>query len=325
MERKYDGDKRLILHLGLPKTGTTTLQRDVFPTLPEYIGQFSDGGFELGASAAMFEGEMRQPDSRIAELAAWVRALEASDQRNFLVCYEGLSKWWSSSHARWPIQNDSTSQPRSGPHPSIHLVKQLRSLMPSSFKLGTVLVLRNQCDWLSSMAVQAGIHDGQFVQRIVANRDPFLDYYRWVTDLEGTVGPGNHRTLLFEHGLDSIGVSCAEFVESTGYTKPIDELLHQPANVRRVSPTEWAVTRPYPTDSSKVVAAAQRLLESRESSWGARVARLAYLKSMRIFFVPRHGTFSLTAEERDAIRECYADSVQSLSSHLGVELGALGY
>lgn len=317
--------KRLVLHLGLPKTGTTTLQRDVFPNLPEYIGQYSDGGFGHDASAAMFESEMRNPGSCRAQLSAWIDSLQSSEQQTFLVCYEGLSKWWTSSYARWPVQDEPSAQPRRGPHPSLHLIRQLRSLMTSSFELRTVLVLRNHCDWLSSMAVQAGISDSKFVQRIVASRDPFLDYHQWVKDLEESVGASNHQTLLFEHGLDSIATSCAEFVGSPGFTTPLPELLKQPANVRRASATEWEVVRPYPTDSIGVVAAVQRFLKSHETSRSARVARFAYLKSMGILYGPRHGTFSLAAEERTSIQECYSESVQKLGAHLGIDLRTLGY
>ena len=343
---------RLVIHLGLPKTATTSLQTHIFPQLPGYLGLFYPGRrststifqelWDLYVRGDLIKGKrVLEVDGRPVPgtaLETRVKEVVASDQDILLWSDEGLSLWRSppGHPASWPVMDAPGALPRRGSHPIVGFLKHLRELLPQGVELKTILTLRNQVDWLGSLAAEVGVSDTEFVGRLIRDDDAFLNYYAITEDLEHLRGAENHLTLLFEHGLDHNVQQIMAFV---GYS-PTDflnlEMSQYRENVRK-SPEGWGVKRPTPLQRLEMLLRAVRdqspFLENQLSSnevlrrifrpligFEARARTLRRLPSLA-----KQVSISLTEAQREAIRRHCEASNARLGEHLNMDLKTLGY
>lgn len=339
--------EQLTIHIGLPKTGTTSLQTHAFSRLPGYLGKFPSQRHRLSPSLRgvldAYRIGLEVDNERVFEVGGqeawasliepWVKHLLTSEARKGLLSDEDLAGWRYpvGNAARWPVLDSSSALPRRGPHPVIRFLEQVRARLPLDIELKSVLVLRNQSDWLGSLAAQAAVSNTAFVQRVIRNKDAFLDFHSIVVDLERLLGAQNHKTILFESGLEHI---ASEIIRFAGYPDsdiPSPETLRPRANVRRQGDNEWVVAdEPSRLDEVLVRLRAENTFVERFYQSGA------WRRILRPFLGPhvrrrilhpnyRRQTISLTQEQRATIRAHCQKSNARLSEHLGLDLTRLGY
>jgi hypothetical protein len=181
----------LILHIGLGKTGTTTLQQRHFPDLPGYLGRPDIFG-QRGRGGRLNQAFVAHCTGQETDLTQWrsdvLRALEGRMPEKVVISQERLGYWTHDGSGFSPVVgllSDGGRYPRRGQHPIAGFIGD--RVIPAWRDLGTVKVLvtlRNQFDWLSSHYAQVsnriiGASQGDFehqVRRIVRSGDVYLDY-----------------------------------------------------------------------------------------------------------------------------------------------------
>ena len=336
---------QLVIHLGLPKTATTTLQTHFFPQLPGYLGKFYPGASYSSPTlnelqALWFQGTSINARSVwFASLEPWIEELVASDDDILLWSEENLTQWRSpeGNAATWPVTDPPGALARRGSHPIAGFLKHLRELLPQDIELKTMLTLRNQSDWTMSLAAQLGVLNDRFVKRLIRDDDAFLNYYAITKDLENLNGPENHLTLLYENGLNH---NFQRMLRFSGYS---------PADIQdlRVPQAQENVRR---TEKGWIIAGAasfnpfERTLATLRTRSSFVDKHLSYNKALRRTFRPLLGfearqrllskiptprtapvSRSLTDHQMAAIRKHCEKSNAQLAAHLDLDLRALGY
>ena len=342
--------RRITIHLGLPKTATTSLQKHIFSQLPGYLGQFTQDHLypstvhvelrDLYVYGTMLDGRrVYEVDGRpvwIPALSKWVEEVVASKDETLFWSLESLSQWRSPADnaAVWPVMTDPGALPRRGRHPIVGFLQHLSSLLPQDIELKTILTLRNQSDWLISLAAEMGISDSAFVERLILSNDASLDYYGIIRDLEHLRGPENHLTLLFENGMEH---NAQQILSFAGYS-PRDfrdfGVSRARENVRR-SEAGWSVKRlsPHAYLEQRLRSTRERfplldkLLRSTETLRRPLHPYLGFEARQRALggIPARQVQIFLTEEQKAAIRTHCETSNARLGAHLDEDLRSLGY
>ena len=321
---------RLIIHLGLAKAASKTLQTSVLPYFPGFNGD-GDVNAELARSlgSIYLDGErhaFRTP-YMLKKLHFWVQAANER-QGQVVLSLETLSRWCNplDDIAAWPVQHSRRSRPRRGQHPVVVMLGQLQEVLPTSVKLHTVLVLRNQTDWLGSLAAQVGIHETTFVHRLIGEEDASLDYYSLVKSLEGLRGPTQHNTYFLEMGIQGIAEDLARsFAPDLGHD-PNWPWLHDlsRSNERRVDKGKWAVSTAKFKPVSRRGVLRRTWLQLKEKL-PRSVTKLSSDSNEIDLTESPPSELYITEAERDAIRSHCWGYNSRLSQHLGVDLKSWGY
>lgn len=151
---------RLVLHVGLPKTGTTTVQKHVFPKVATYYGPFSK------PSASFW----REGFPRLRQIIqflppAWWFTPAARDDREFLrrlgqrlacSCNDVLLSFENliASEFFGPNQGAYVREDGTRFHPVEHLAEILPILFPSREETIVLVTCRRQWPWLPSLYAQ---------------------------------------------------------------------------------------------------------------------------------------------------------------------------
>ena len=322
---------RLVIHLGLAKAASKTLQTKVFPHFPGFRGDGSDNA-ELARwfGQIYLSGERRAFRSSFMRdrLASWVQAALNEKQPQLVISVESLSRWCSPSDdvAAWPVQHSRRSQPRRGQHPVTVMLSQLREVLPKSVHLFTILILRNQTDWLGSLAAQVGVADTSFIPRILDDADAALDYYSLVQALEGLNGPAQNSTYFLEEGLPTISMEMARSFApdlAQGSTWIMQNEFSR-SNERRVAERQWIVS----TASFKPVSrrgAARRAWSKIHKKLPRNVPTSLPAQGAMDASKSSGNPLTISDEQRDAVRRHGLQTNALLSQHLAVDLGPWGY
>lgn len=214
----------LTVHIGLPKTMTTTLQQHLFPRIPGYIGRYygprgnttDRDEFWHHAVSAWRNGDK-----------AWKRGLESVasqiaslDARSALLSHEALSQWFTPGRIDpWPFKDGDILRQR-GPHPVGDFLSVLDHGLGPSVVLRVIVTLRNQPDFMASLYAQNAAWNrsfGQtdFVQRvdeIVAAQDAFFRWNELVDCLDDIVKTEDPLVLFHEDGLQTNMARIAAFL-----------------------------------------------------------------------------------------------------------------
>jgi hypothetical protein len=147
---------RILLHIGLPKTGTTTLQELLFSAHPEirYFGQtnvWDDPDAKTVLRALLLDNEVDLAAAR------GILADAARDHRAIVISDEALTLGEFMLRAtRWPVCSNHLAT-----------AQRARALLGDAQVL---IVLRNQADWIQSWHLQ-GLKSGKYVE---------TDYHAWL-------------------------------------------------------------------------------------------------------------------------------------------------
>lgn len=240
-------DRQLIIHAGLPKTGTTSLQRSVFPHLECYLGGSEPGGHDRKLASELrsrFQGKAGHPDFESREWRRemrewWARVGGVLPDKCF-VSLEALFRWFDpvSGHP-WPLMGDGKRyrSERRGRHPLVDFTSALVEEIGAG-RVRLILTLRNQADFAISHYAQLsyrmlGPSQADFEEKIrelLGSPDPFFDWHATVAHLRGVLEPDGLLCPIFEDGLESVAERIVDFVGET----LVDSSLTQ-SNVRSSS------------------------------------------------------------------------------------------
>jgi hypothetical protein len=183
--------KNLVLHIGLPKTGTTALESGFFPKYSGYAGRF----YGLGPNGAavqqnyfiftrlqeiylQFSGALPPSGSGWRDdLSHWVDELVFAEAGLLIISTEALSSWSRGPSMIWPVHYESPEP--LGNHPIMFFLSEIRDLLPQNINLTTIVTLRNQSDFLGSLAAQERrerYFDSTNFDRLASHGDAFLDF-----------------------------------------------------------------------------------------------------------------------------------------------------
>lgn len=350
----------LILHAGLPKTGTSTVQAHVLAGRPNFLGKekynrcLSGSSLEARHLLALTEAIQWEPEStvrtRAREWAARCGRLiqksfpDQSQQPEVVVLSEEKLVTWPFSPlpgSRWPITTGWNPLPetvRSRPAPLIRLIREHGSALWPYGRIRILLTLRNQADWLASHYSQlsARIRNAsqqdfeERIERLTTNGDPFLDWSSWVDDLASSVGPDNLQTLLLEEMEEQhFWTRLSEFLNSKDL--PIERLAtgRTKRNVRQHSePGQWKLRK-------------LRVKKALTQNWpiekmppGSKVALAALRRTEGFLARPilqattdrkRDRRIRMDENLQELILERMRPANERLAERLGKDLHALGY
>jgi len=333
-------EKILCVHIGLPKTATSSLQQQFFPQVAGYLGKRRwwlkvesqvEGPSEAFDEFRKIHTAYAQGQDWEARLGDWADNLNFSEQPRQLISDEILAQWRSPRKAgvpSWPVerarQGDS---PRKGDHPVTVFLAKLRDFLPPDVSLFTIVTLRNQADFLGSLAAQTGSR-GAGIGRLIRREDAYVDFYSLVTELEKVVGPSQHLTLLFEDGVEQ---NCKNSVEFAGLT-PLNEgfnfELGETKNVRRTGNKTWRSLRYVPSyGRSGVVLALRKVILGKFPGLfpAMRAVYRFVFRTITAVGGAFRQTVSISNRNRLRLQVYCAPSNQRLAEHLKRDLASLGY
>ena len=244
----------LTLHVGLPKTGTTTLQREVFPEFRGYVCGTESSGRSGDLAQQMLrlyqvKGAHRDWNTDVwrSEAIAWWAQARATSDGPLLVSLEGLFRWFDPvTGMPWPLMGDGDARwsNREAPHPLIGFLLALQMCLPTC-RIRVVLTLRNQSDFMASHYAQISYRvlapsQGDFEEKVrqaTRREDPFFNWFATAKGLSDVVGIENFRIAVFEEGLDQACSVITRFVDDSW--RPVPVVARH--NVRE-GPTGWSAT-----------------------------------------------------------------------------------
>lgn len=209
----------IVIHIGLPRSGTSTLQNKLFPKLPvnflggnwEETGLLTKASF-TGLRKLVFNDNFPD-DDRSWLTKKWFDDAKkkcVSYEQNVVMSYEALSMW-PTKNGSWPISSPPCpvflkTYKKTSEYPIIHFVRDFLLKSWPWGKVKLVLVLRNQIDYCASLysrtsenMVEAGQkHFEKKVLDVAKNKMVQLDWYSLVRGLEEVLGPKNVHVALYE-------------------------------------------------------------------------------------------------------------------------------
>lgn len=331
--------RKLVLHLGLPKTATTTLQDSFFPQIKGYVGKVSADKPDLGLPpkhsdlCKNFGYYDVFAEHRANATQSLINQIPFDFASTILLSNEAISRWplsrplgpWSPVEPPLPGEGS-----RRGTHPMIPFLAELNQALPQDVDLLTVITLRAQATYLPSQAAEKGVGSmGPIVRRITKRRDEFILWDPLINDLERLRGPEKHLTLLFEDGVESNARQIVEFGSLEAKTGQFDFAAISTENKRRHGATwERAAGARREDRFAKIAARLYRLVFRRNgpalSNAYLRV-RAALVRGRDMFSKLYAKPLALSDRQRSKLENYVRASNKSLSQRLGRELGPLGY
>lgn len=316
------------LHIGLPKTATTTLQNTVFPT---YSGIGYHGKHGVPQEGQSLENLLTKCWTHFIEgfdyensLSAWIGEVQDRGSKNILISNEGLMYWKAPRHpeaSNWfTLINPKVDIPRSGPHPITEFLSIVLDRLPDDLQLRVILTLRNQGDLIGSLSAQTAQSGPDIVDRVLKTKDPSLEFHNIVHQLQETLGVENLLLVFYEDGLALNSSKIADYIGAVAPTDSIEETAK--LNVKRVGEGVW---RSAPKPPKFIAVAFNRL-----NATGFGKSFLTLVKkyvpqfesiNLKMFTV----TVEISAEQRQKIQSHFRKDNDKLSELVGRNLRELGY
>ncbi|WP_155996123.1 hypothetical protein [Thioalkalivibrio sp. ALJ7] len=317
-------EKKLVLHIGYPKTGTTTIQKKWLSRFDNQINPFSQ------------EPEKRELKKRVAGMfrkhapedwrTKWgeetARMLWATVDRYeipFVYSHEGLSIPFFYRPVKQPMFLGVES--RQFPV-AAHLARLIEH-KPSHISVDVVVTVRNQVEWLASLyAQQSHLMKAPSQEDFEARtrnilREPatrgsgFIEYNALYQALSGVIGKSHvHMLFLEEIGTNTFWSYLGKVSElPVDYSSLIDPEKNR-ENVRSVADSRWALRRDERLKKTQFYKKASRY------QLGKRVLNSV---QSRLFSRDR-GVIEMTADLESAIRSRFHESNRRLAQLLKREL-----
>lgn len=343
----------LILHIGLPKTGTTTLQEKYFCKLPNYLGRSMVMNLNPGNNHEIQElykivgirGKTTNGNS-VINWAEHILALKKSmnPELSYLFLSDEELAPYSCKYNRksMPIRH---GMGRNGKEvekiKDLPIIRFLDDFSKNVWQEGSVkviLTLRNQPEWLASLYCQLSDripnasqrNFEQQVNRIIIRNDPYINWYEWIINLQNILGKRNVLVLLLEEIsnplylnqiTEFIGVS---FDETCGLIKKFN------LNERKTKNNTWCI-RPLKKRILEEIAISYWGFGRAKnlSNIGLKVAKRVGLVCDPVFhnvaLKSRDKEIVLTEETRSRILQHVKPFNKKLFNYLGRDIESLGY
>lgn len=187
------------------------------------------------------------------------------------------------------------------------------------------MTLRNQVDFVGSLAAQVAPLNSQFLEFILDSNDAFLDWRNLVDEIEKAIGSKNHLTLIFEDGLHSIVDQIQGFVFPSGMsTSNLTNHLISRVNVRQAQPGVWQ-SDVRAIDFALPVSLGRQLFNVTALAIGRPMARSLWRYfSTKLLGITKHQV-QFSTREAEKLRRLYSTSNGELAQHLRMDLGSRGY
>lgn len=256
--------RTLTVHIGMPKTATTTLQNIWFPRLASQGHILYDGKREAttverrSALATAFqqmesEGVDRSIDVIRQAIDDWVAMNGHAD--HVVVSDEGFASWrlpreeglprrLRSRGTGWPVLDGalSVSDSRSSP-PLLRFISVLKDRVGPEVPLRLIMTIRNQPEFLASLYAQtagwmSAPSQADFERKVdlmIAADDPFVDWSLWIRELHDVLDPSQLLVVPIEVGLRELTTRIGTFIGVDA--APIDP--GATLNRRRTAEGEW--------------------------------------------------------------------------------------
>ena len=322
--------RRLVLHIGLPKTGTTTLQQDLFPALERSAknGNFIFLGrkhpratsHELSEAFISVFLAFARGGSYLSELKMFANSIRSLSQEVAVISEENLSIWphpKAQESSWWPVEFRGPSDiPRQGDPTIVEFLEILRANM-IDVDIRVIITFRNQSDFLGSLAAQLSSRDPDFYSKVVKAKEPYLNFGLWVRSLARVLGKSNMCVLIFEDGLETNALKIARFLK----TEPLDLVLsHQ--NSRAGGGDGWQAEPSHAGFMIRLYHLGLSFL-SRLPRVKQQFVHLAHRMSE---FTPKsHSRVQISDDQRNNLRRIHRVSNQELEAFLNRDLERLGY
>lgn len=317
------------VHLGLPKTATTSLQNEVFPTYLgiSYQGKYLDQATNQSEWRALREcwNKFSKGDYCKPCLALWLKALADSGDKRILISEEALMEWRSPRDrkaSRWVTERKSAvDTPRSPPHPINEFLSTIISQLPEGGELRAILTIRNQTDYLGSLFAHTTENerlDPAFLKHALETKDPSLMFSQIVKGLHETLGRKNLLLLFYEDGLEVNSKKIMKFIGARGQKSSFQEVSR--LNARRVEGGVWSASK-----EPEIVSLTVRKLN--KNRFGRVLLRVVKKVAPRVKeLIPKQTRIvSISPEQRKSIQSHFKYDNDQLSSMSGRNLSQMGY
>jgi hypothetical protein len=331
--------RTLVIHAGLPKTGTTTLQRDFFPELPGYLGGNSSvANSELFYTLRSLHAERPEKWATIEwhdrAIGWWEEAMRVNANDPLLVSSETLYSW---GHNAAHYLFEGTMRPGGAFRPLVSFIGRLGEALKGRAQLRVILTVRNQPEFLASLYAQGSDmlpepSQSDFESRVralVASRDDFLNWGERAGALVDMLGSENVLIPIFEDGIDTLTQQMAAFIG----VQPAAPPRIGRHNALGAGEASWTLRR-------RTIA--HRILRLPHALWPVNIApaQRRHLKvalglnrlEMQLKRMVQAGeqkdsgrTITITPELRRAVREAWAESNSRLAGIVGRDLYQHGY
>lgn len=326
---------KITLHIGLPKSATTTLQDTVFPKYEgiAFHGKSRNKNLNQLLRDSLLLAWETFVDGQNFEnhLHAWIDGALSCEQTKFLISDEGLMQWKSPrprDAAHWvTLRNPKVDIPRQGSHPIVEFLQEILGRLPDEVKVQAILTLRNQSDFLGSLHAQTqdsiyaqtGRGNQDFVKRALTTHDSSLEFYEIVKDLQTTLGEHNFLCLFYEDGLSHNSKEIAKFIGVENYGEQFEPEVK--LNNHRVADGSWETARLWPRPV--------RILyyELLKTGFGQKLARTIRKTIPWTWnLIPTTTkTVTISEEQKRQIKSHFKSDVDKLSEIMGRDLHELGY
>lgn len=336
----------LILHIGLGKTGTTTIQEEALADYPNYLGRSinKENIFGNNACEELYRllKKFRKGEQVKESCSNWVGNIKSfKDEKkitanNIIISYEYLSSNYLNKITNFPYL-DRLYKPE-GVLPVASFINYLSTHWDIG-KVRVLLTLRNQPDWMASKYAQhsnriLNASQKDFEQRISKLIDSgdttFMNFYRWYSDLQKVVGKEHMCVLLMENMDKEIyWRELADFMELENF--PYEKFLTNRVikNKRRSDTNVWKL-QPFNNALKRKI----KKSWSVDRAIGYRKTALNVAGKFDKLFLPyfisiaehqREDEIYLTDELKERIQSYTAASNEQLSDIVGQDLKKFGY
>lgn len=301
------------LHIGLPKTGTSSLQQLCFARHSQicYFGQsnvWTSAEAQIMLKALLLPEGLRPSDDEVKVV------LEAAAQSKpaLMISDEALSFGAFMLRARsWPVVSDHDD-----------IARRAKYLLGS---VHVFLVLRNQVDWLESWHRQ-GLKSGKYIERHLdrwLGREigekteqlfSALDYGALYRPYANIFGPENVHVRLYEHHKADFGKLAADFADVLN-ADPVEAAMLMNTKPKNVTGTQYK-SLPLLLQRFEHQQYVRDLLKR-----VPKRARSVFSKCVKV----KRPYVSMNDDLRKSIREHFAQSNRTLMDKLAIDADGLGY
>lgn len=312
----------LVLHVGVHRSGTTTLQEHVFSHLPAYLGrcraQYGGYGHNVVTRELLRARKLLLTEDNGRPFRQWISQLRdqvAPNEKSVLLSDEGLCQGLTGLEPFMiPIRQAANEFWRSPP--LLSFIERISREVGPEWRLRIILTIRNQSDYLASLYARrsdrmpgAGQEDFELqVNSILSGGQDWADWALWIEHLISAIGEENLCVLPLERITDSVYYQrLSEFLADSELMLPDGVFESVAVENARGKVGEHGTKRLAPLESS----IKERLADA--GLWHLDLDKW------------RGESVTLTHEIREVVKDAYAHPNRRLHELVDIDFSGLGY